>query len=240
MWFKKDSVRKTGKNVYILLDRSGSMATSWLETLGSINGYVEKLEDDVNVYLAAFDSAGDKPADDYLVLRETTAKKFDPLTEKEVSARGGTPLYDAVGRISEQMLKDNAERAVLVIMTDGYENTSKEYNLDSIKAKLKELERKDWPTVMLGADFKNVTSYATGTFNISSSNVVNTSKAMRGFAMNTLAGKTESYFSSIAGTTASLNAMKWTDTEKAKIENEDENDIQVKVIPLVGDTSGHA
>ena len=27
-------------NVYILLDRSGSMATLWDEAIGSINGYV--------------------------------------------------------------------------------------------------------------------------------------------------------------------------------------------------------
>lgn len=34
-------------NVYILLDRSGSMGSLWEEALGSINGYVKGLTDDI-------------------------------------------------------------------------------------------------------------------------------------------------------------------------------------------------
>ncbi|NBR25044.1 MAG: VWA domain-containing protein, partial [Micrococcales bacterium] len=53
-------------NVYILLDRSGSMGTLWNEALGSINAYVAKLKKKDMVYLAAFD-------DSYEILRECPA-----------------------------------------------------------------------------------------------------------------------------------------------------------------------
>lgn len=59
----------TKNNCFILLDRSGSMQTHWEETLGSINGFVEKLKIDGNVILAVFDSLSydiirnSKPAD---------------------------------------------------------------------------------------------------------------------------------------------------------------------------------
>ena len=43
-------------NVYILLDRSGSMASLWEEALGSINGYVSKLPKKTKVHMATFDS----------------------------------------------------------------------------------------------------------------------------------------------------------------------------------------
>lgn len=248
MWFKKD--KKAGRNVYMLLDRSGSMSTNWVETIGSINSYVEKLESDVNVYLAVFDSAGNTGID-YEVIRETTSGNWKPVLISELSARGSTPLYDAVGKICDRMLNDNAERAVLVIMTDGYENASREYSLSSVKAKLKEMEQKDWPTVFLGADFKDVTNYTTSTFNINTSNVVNTTAATRGIALGMMADKTTEYFNATANSTASFASMKWSDAEKAQVEGSSSHNPKTKltstttstVIPIsqtTGDTSGHA
>ena len=46
-------------NVYMLLDRTGSMSSIWAETLSSINAYVEKLANDkvdAKITLAMFDS----------------------------------------------------------------------------------------------------------------------------------------------------------------------------------------
>ena len=240
MWYKNS---KTGRNVYILLDRSGSMATNWTETLGSINGYVEKLEDDVNVYLAAFDSCG---GEDYQVLRETTSKDWKLLTNEEVSARGSTPLYDAAARIMNKMLADNPQKAVLVVMTDGQENSSKEYRLDTVKAKLKEIEKKEWPAVFLGADFSQVVSYTTTTFGINSANAFNTTAATRGMAMNMMAGKTSTYFTSDVGSKASAESMLWSDEEKKLVGETDTTKVNVTVTKTNNvrdfqkDTTGHA
>jgi Uncharacterized protein containing a von Willebrand factor type A (vWA) domain len=218
LWFKKTT---NTRNVYLLLDRSGSMANGWEETLGAVNGYIEKLEDDVNVYFAAFDSAGmfGSANLDLQVLRESTAKDYKKVTSNDVTPRGGTPLYDAVGKVADKMIEDDPARAVLVIMTDGEENTSREYNRDAVLGKLKILENKDWPTVYLGSDFKNVVTYAQSTFNISSSNSINTSARNRGATMDLYATKTGCYFNATAGSAASTDSMKLTDDEKADIDS---------------------
>jgi len=213
MWFKKDKNGTKSKNVYMLLDRSGSMSTSWAETLGSINGYVEKLEDDVNVYLASFDDVA------FDVLEESNAKGWRTITNDDVSPRGMTPLYDSAAKVMDRMIADNPERAVLVVMTDGYENNSKEYTLESVKARLKTLESKQWPAVFLGADFSKVTEYINTTFTVSAANIVNTSGRTRGLAMNMMAGKTETYFNEVNTSASFATAMNFTDQEKAALAN---------------------
>src|SRR4029078_2591465 len=213
MWFKKDKNGTKSKNVYMLLDRSGSMSTSWAETLGSINGYVEKLEDDVNVYLASFDDVA------FDVLEESNAKGWRTITNDDVSPRGMTPLYDSAAKVMDRMIADNPERAVLVVMTDGYENNSKEYTLESVKARLRTLESKQWPAVFRGADFSKVTEYINTTFTGSAANIVNTSGRTRGLAMNMMAGKTETYFNEVNTSASFATAMNFTDQEKAALAN---------------------
>jgi hypothetical protein len=39
---------------YILLDRSGSMASQWTDTLGAVNMYVTKLKKNYDVHFATF------------------------------------------------------------------------------------------------------------------------------------------------------------------------------------------
>lgn len=211
MWFKNKNGVKGGKNVYMLLDRSGSMSTSWAETLGSINGYVEKLEDDVNVYLASFDDVA------FDILEESSARDWKQITNAEVTPRGMTPLYDSAAKVMDRMIADNPERAVFVVMTDGHENNSREYTLDAVKARLKTLEEKQWPAVFLGADFSNVTTYVSSTFTVAQSNIVNTNAATRGLAMNMMAGKTATYFNAVNTTVSFATAMAFTDEEKSAL-----------------------
>jgi uncharacterized protein with von Willebrand factor type A (vWA) domain len=106
--------------VYLLLDRSGSMTTLWDEALGSINGYVAKLKPTTKVVLAAFDSVS------YDVIRDTKVSAWEDVTKTEVWPRGSTPLNDSVVRLVNRCLEDNPKKAVLVVMTDGEENCSRE------------------------------------------------------------------------------------------------------------------
>lgn len=216
MWFKKN---KNGKNVYMLIDRSGSMSGEWGATLESVNSYITKLEDDVNVYVVSFDSYNRDDKDpDYRVLRECTAKTYKLLENSEVSPRGGTPLYDAAGKIISQMLQDNPERAVLVVMTDGGENASSEYTLAAVKAKLAEIETKKWPVVYLGAGFAEVAQYAGATFNINKAYTFNTTSTTRGAAMASLSAKSTEYFTSAD---ICLDTMAYNDAERASFEETD-------------------
>lgn len=142
-------------NVYILLDRSGSMATLWSEALGSINNYVSKLKKKDNVFLAAFD-------DQYEVVRDCKAEGWDDVTNDDLQPRGMTALFDSCGKVMAKAEEDGAKKTILVVMTDGHENASREHSQASIKAKVKEFEDKKWEVIFLGANFDAVDAVSGG------------------------------------------------------------------------------
>jgi hypothetical protein len=139
----------------MLLDGSGSMAYKWTDTLGSINGYVESLPSETEVYLAIFRS-GYRMDDVYNVIRNEPVASFKPLTVSEVQADGGTPLLDSMACLLDTAFNDNPERAYVVIMTDGEENSSRNTTKDTVKEKLKRAEDRNWEVIFLGADFDAV------------------------------------------------------------------------------------
>ena len=152
--------RDAEMNAYILLDRTGSMSSIWDEALNSVNVYAASLgtqeEDeigdvDASVTLAVFDAQDGLKYD---VLRErASAKDWKKVTNDEASPRGMTPLFDAIGRIVSTAESDKPEKAVIVIMTDGRENSSRELTKDGAKAALARAEAKGWEVVFLGAEF---------------------------------------------------------------------------------------
>lgn len=77
------------------------------------------------------------------------------VTDDEVSPRGMTPLFDAINRTISLAERDNPDKAVIVIMTDGQENSSKEVTHAGAKAALDRAEKRGWEVVFLGAEFAN-------------------------------------------------------------------------------------
>jgi uncharacterized protein with von Willebrand factor type A (vWA) domain len=150
--------------VYILLDKSGSMATQWSDTLGAINGYVQNLPPETAVYLAAFSGSafGWNTESDYKVLRNEPAESFSKVTNEEVSPGGGTPLLDSLAQLLDLAFSESPDRAYIVIMTDGEENSSRKYNKQVIQEKLARAEDRNWEVVFLGANFDNVHDQARG------------------------------------------------------------------------------
>ncbi len=151
-------------SVYVALDRSGSMqGERWTHAIDSINEYInglkkEKIEGTVNV--TAFDTSGTGVRLVELTENQSIAY-YEPLTHDVVSPSGMTPLFDAAANVMDRALENNADRTVVVIMTDGIENASKEYNQTMIKDKVKLLEKKKWEVIFLGANF-DVTGYTAG------------------------------------------------------------------------------
>lgn len=143
---------------FILLDRSGSMDTLWTEALGSINSYVKKLAEDkvdTGVTLVAFDDAAID------VLRERILPStWHDVTSKDAHPRGMTPLNDATANIVARAEAGGYDKVCIIIMTDGNENASKEYGVNSggtakIKALLDRCRAKGWQIIFLGANFDN-------------------------------------------------------------------------------------
>lgn len=146
---------------YILLDRSGSMQSLWVEALSSVNAFAKELDNkkdgpavDSHITVAMFDSQETLQFD--VLRRKQPALHWEPITDKDASPRGMTPLLDAMVRLIALAEADNPDKAVLVIMTDGQENASREVTRDGVKAALDRVKAKGWEVVFLGANFDNI------------------------------------------------------------------------------------
>ena len=173
---KKNTQNKKIKemDVVFLLDRSGSMHGSELDTIGGYNTYLEqqrKNKYNTKITTVLFD-------DQYEVLHDREKiSTVNDLTEKEYFVRGCTALLDAIGKTIlhlDKKVKDN--KVLFVITTDGLENASREYNKDKIKKLIE--EHSNWEFVYIGA---NIDSYGEGTsIGIPRKNISNYSKSKQG------------------------------------------------------------
>lgn len=141
-------------NEYILLDRSGSMQSRWSEALSSINAYAKELQDKKQkgtITVASFD---DNFGLQYDLLRDAVAvEDFEPLTNTDATPRGSTPLLDALGRAIAAAEKTDNEKTVIIVMTDGAENASREVTKEQAKAAIDRCKARGWQVLFLGADF---------------------------------------------------------------------------------------
>ena len=154
----KDKNQQKMELVFIL-DKSGSMSGLESDTIGGFNSMLEKQKKEKNrntyVTTVLFDN-------EYkLLYSHTSISEVKPLTEKEYSPGGTTALLDAIGRTISQVKseqarlssKDKAKKVLFVIITDGMENASKEYNLTTVR-RLIEAQNKNekWEFIFLGAN----------------------------------------------------------------------------------------
>jgi hypothetical protein len=188
--------------VYMLIDRSGSMTNQWKEVIGSINTYVENLQPETELFIAVFDSNG------YDVVRRGTVAGFTKVSSEEFAPRGGTPLLDASARIMYRAFDDNHDKTILVIMTDGEENSSQKYKLSDVKYLTAQMEAKDWQVLFLGANFDNVREQATS-YGLQGSKFMNMTTANFNDSMVAVAGASASYTSGLA------RSVDFSDADKA-------------------------
>ncbi len=155
----------TYQHDFILLDRSGSMASQWDEALGSINTYVKDLATkkvDTGVTLATFDG-GDRLQFD-IIRDRITPETWRPVSNKDAEPRGMTPLNDATAKIVDLATAGKYDKLALIIMTDGAENNSKELpgqqGTIAVKKMLDGCRAKGWQVIFLGANFDNAAQAA--------------------------------------------------------------------------------
>lgn len=160
-------------NALILLDRSGSMESRWGEALGAVNSYARDLGE-ADVTLATFDGMDGLK---FEVIRDhATAAGWKDVAPAEAGPRGMTPLYDALARIVALADADAREKTVVVVMTDGAENASREVSRKDARAIVSRCKEKGWQVVFLGADFDAFAEAdrmgvpQTGTLNVTSGN----------------------------------------------------------------------
>lgn len=152
-------------HIYFLLDRSGSMQAIADDVIGGFNAFVKEqqcLSTDsagLDMTMVQFDSK-----DSHEVLYSSRdISDVPPLCEKTFRPRGATPLFDAIGNIislAEEPKADTEEKkVVLVVFSDGMENSSREHSRTSVFSRIEAKKKEGWTFVFMGA---NQDSYATG------------------------------------------------------------------------------
>jgi hypothetical protein len=129
-------------HICFILDKSGSMGSQRAEAISGFNEFLheqQKIKDDTRLTLLLFDTGFLTPIDN---AKLDEAKEIGP---RDYSPDGCTALFDAVGRGIARMEEHvkKGDRALVVILTDGLENsstqiTSHEQVRDIIKMKEQE------------------------------------------------------------------------------------------------------
>jgi len=154
--------------LYILLDKSGSMAANWEEAVGSLNTYARELIGKkgfkkADITVVAFDKqssifnpdgplrARDKI--DFKVLRNhVPLKDWTDIMPDEAHPRAMTPLRDAIGMLAEIVNEDKPKKAAITIITDGLENASIEFSHDAVRKIISDW-KESFDVNFIGADF---------------------------------------------------------------------------------------
>ncbi len=184
-------------HAYILLDRSGSMQSLWTEALSSVNAYARELDAnapkgaaDSRVTLAVFDSQETLQFD--VLRRNVAALHWENVSDREAAPRGMTPLLDAIGRLVALAETDSPDKAIIVVMTDGQENASREVTRAGAKAALDRVKGKGWEVVFLGANFDNIDD--AGSVGVAAGNQMAMAPGAMGATMKRMAMKSRAYF----------------------------------------------
>lgn len=203
----------TETHYLLILDESGSMSSTRQQTLDGLNEQIQainKLEakyPDHKYFINILKFDNDF---EYLVT-DTPVSKVKEFTFEDYNPNGSTALRDAIGksvttleaRIQSKVSSGEA-KALVIILTDGEENASREYSAENIKSLITRLDATQmWTFTFIGANQDSVTT--ANSYGIHASNVANYSASMKGtktaFAAVTggLSNRASGYMSFVGG-----------------------------------------
>lgn len=140
----------------IIIDESGSMQSIKKEAIDSVNETIQTIRSaqkkherqEHYVSLVTFN-------DNVKTIYECVAvNDVNELTPDTYQPDCCTALYDAMGISLNSLRKKVADddKVLVTVVTDGYENASKEYNGKGIKALVDEFKAKGWVFAYIGAN----------------------------------------------------------------------------------------
>lgn len=155
---KNSASAANSTNLVILLDRSGSMQSNRDDHQGGLRAFVEKQKQLAPETLLTFILFDGENSHDVLIRQKKITEVQD--AELRLDPRGSTPLLDALGRsinLAQELVSCNKcntskGNVVFLIVTDGGENSSKEYSYENVKKLVKEKQDQDWSFTFLGTD----------------------------------------------------------------------------------------
>ena len=152
----KFNIMKTKIYNLIILDESGSMQSIKTAALNSVNESLQSIrhaqmkyeEQEHYVTFVTFNN-------DVKTLFECVSiDMINDLTPRDYNPNCCTALYDAMGMSLGKLRRTAAkdDKVLVTIVTDGYENASREYSAKAIKALVEELKSQGWVFAYMGAN----------------------------------------------------------------------------------------
>jgi len=181
-------MKKGLTELVFILDKSGSMGGLETDTIGGYNAMLAKqqeVEGECHITTVLFDNNYE------LLYDRIDIKAVSPISEKEYQVGGSTALLDAIGRTihkisnAQKHTADDyrAEKVMFVIITDGEENSSREYSAERIKAQIeRQKEKYGWEFIFLGANIDAIET--AGRFGISADRAQNYHADSEGVELN--------------------------------------------------------
>jgi hypothetical protein len=163
--FPKETM-KINSHITAVVDRSGSMAHLADDTIGGFNQF---LDDQKAVPGAAVFSLYLFNHDVHPIVTNVPLSDVEPLTSQVYAVGGNTAYLDALGQAitdTGDYLKslpesERPDTIVVLVMTDGQENSSREYTLGEIRELVERQEQEwKWKFLFLGANLDATTEGA--------------------------------------------------------------------------------
>lgn len=135
--------------ITVVLDKSGSMYNQIDDTLGGFNSFVDEQRgvDNARLTLITFSN------NIHTNYESVHVKEVQKLTQKSYKPSGGTALLDAIGtaiKKNDELCGDT--KKMVVIITDGQENSSKKYTKAHVNDLISDRRARDWEFVFLAAN----------------------------------------------------------------------------------------
>ena len=138
--------------ISLILDRSGSMITCQEDTIKGFNTFLNNQkevsangEDTCLVSLYQFDNEFS------CTYEKKNITEAETLDEENFKPRGHTALYDAIGHTLAKLEYDG-NKNIVVIITDGEDNSSIEYSAQTIRELVEQHKEKGTEFVFIGAN----------------------------------------------------------------------------------------
>jgi Mg-chelatase subunit ChlD len=141
-----------GPDIVIIGDRSGSMECMGSEPLQAMNEFINdcytKNPDLItNIQVVLFSTKLQTVIDEKLSA-ETKIKS------NEYVPNGGTALHDAICKTINKKVETNRKNCIILIFTDGEENSSQEHNIEETRLLIKKVQDDyNYKIIFMGANF---------------------------------------------------------------------------------------
>jgi len=146
--------RKKPTEIVFILDESGSMWHLKKSTISSFNEMLESqknLDTEFPAYLTTVVFSDNmKKICDHKEIQEV-----ENMTSENYKPNGCTALMDTLGKTINEMSeinKDNDKNVIFIIITDGYENASREFKREDINKMIKAKREMGWNFIFFGAN----------------------------------------------------------------------------------------